>query len=179
MTQNEALTALSSPDTMCDGASVLAAAGDAAAVMPLARVYASRVEGGSKVCLLDAMGKLGAEHQVPALWASAAGLDDRYVVVQLAGWFPSDAALPVIDAALADTDGRMRFLVLRGVGLQLRSPAWAALCERWLAHPDVPVRLAAIEALAGRADSAAALKARILVEPDEKLKAKLEMLVGD
>lgn len=179
MTQEEALTALSSPETMCDGAAVLAKAGEVSALMPLARAYASRAEGSHRVCLLDAMDKLGAAAGVPASWASAATADDRYVVLQLASWFPSDAALPVLEAAVADPDARTRFLVLRAVGLQLRTPAWAALCERWLAHADAPVRLAAVEALAGRPESAAALKARIAVEPDAKIKAKLEMLVGD
>lgn len=179
MTQQEALSALSSPETMCDGASALAATGDPAAVMPLARAYAGRAEGGSKVCLLEALGKLGAEGQVPGLWGAAVGQDDRYVILQLAGLFPSDAALSVLDAALPDPDARTRFLVLRAVGLQLRTPAWVALCERWLNHADAPVRLAAVEALAGRPEATAALKARIPVESDPKIKARLEMLVGD
>lgn len=178
MTHEQALQALSSPETACDGATALAAAGDPASLLPIARAYAGRTEGG-KACLLDALDKLGAATAVPGAWAAATTKDDRILVLQLASWFPSDAALPVIDAALADPDARTRFLVLRAIELQLRTPAWAAACERWLGHEDAAVRLAAVSALSSRPESAGALRARLAVETDPKVRARLELLVGE
>lgn len=179
MDNEHALTLLGSYETWCRGADALARTGDPAMIVPLLRAYESREEGGSRVCLLDAMDALGARTVAHAMF-DGPGPDDRRMAAHLMGLFADDAHLPLLEQAAAADDDAVRREGLRAIATQVQTPAWEASMIRLLAAERLDTRTQAVQSLSKRrtGSARAALTARLDAEPDPDLRAKIAAILA-
>lgn len=171
---DDAVKLLSSPSTWCDGAARLAKLGDPDAIVALTAATHAGHEA-SHLCLVDAMTALGgADHA--AAFAAAAEPERRQAALDLVLYLGDDRHLAVVESLAADPLPSLRARALK-VGHQLkRTPAWRQTMFRLLEADDVTVRGAVVDSLAldVRGDITTTLRARLAVEPDAGVKAKIE-----
>jgi hypothetical protein len=175
---DEAVKLLGSPTTWCKGAETLAKLGDPRAIVPLMHAFKSRAEG-NKVCLYEAMDKLGGRKEARKLIIQD-DAEKRLLGVRLMELFASDEHLPSLEAAArADRDEGVRAQAIYTLGLQKQTPLWEALMIQMLESVDEKLRSAAIENLATRyTDSARkALRNRLPREASAELRTRIEAAI--
>ena len=145
MSAVDPLVLLATPGSRCAGAEALAARGERSAFSLLLRAWLEAGEG-EGVCLLRAMRALGPVEGTRDLFSGDG--ERRALAMVLAGLFPDDALLPLLDSALTDPDAEVRRHALRALPLQIRTPAWRSLLERQATASDPAVRTAAASLLA-------------------------------
>jgi len=148
---------LASPKTWCTGAARLAALHDTRALVPLMRAFESPAEAG-KLCLADAMEKLGGKTEARTLIASPDAAERR-VAIHLTILFASDDQLPALrDAVVKETDGELRTRALDALRQQHQTAKWDAVVGGLLDQPSTELRGWAIARLAGRRSDTARAK---------------------
>ena len=155
----QAIRGLASPDSWCESARSLAAAGERRALIPLLEAYESPIEGGKR-CLLEAMEQLDAGNAAHKLFES----DDprqRVYALRLMELFGSDGHLPVLVRALSDSADGVRSQARRALTNQEWTSAWEAAVINLLESTDPETLRMATELLKRRnsAASRAALQA--------------------
>jgi hypothetical protein len=154
---DDAVGLLASPKTWCTGATQLAALHDPRAIVPLMRAFESPVEA-EKLCLADAMEKLGGETEARKLIASA-DASERRVALHLMILFASDDQLPHLrNAVVKETDGELRGRALDALRQQHQTAKWDAVVGGLLDQPSAELRGWAIERLARRGSDTARAK---------------------
>ena len=154
---DDAVGLLASPKTWCTGATQLAALHDTRALVPLMRAFESPAEA-EKLCLADAMEKLGGETEARKLIASADAAERR-VAIHLMILFASDDQLPHLrDAVAKETDGALRTRALDALRQQHQTAKWDAVVGDLLGQPSAELRRWAIDRLAARGSDTARAK---------------------
>jgi hypothetical protein len=121
------------------------------------RAFESSAEA-EKLCLADAMEKLGGETEARKLIASADPAERR-VAMHLMILFASDDQLPHLrDAVRMETDGALRTHALDALRQQHQTAKWDAVVGDLLDQPSAELRRWAIDRLAARRSDAARAK---------------------
>lgn len=171
---DDAVKLLSSPTTWCDGAARLARLGDADAIVPLTAAMRAGHEA-STLCLVEAIESLGGATAAATLSHSPEP-DHRRAALDVLLYLGNDDHLPIIETLAADPLPSIRQQALKVVHQLKRTPAWRQTMFRLLSSPDVATRSAIVDSLAldVRGDITVALRARLAIETDPGVKAKLE-----
>lgn len=174
---DQAIEALSSPSTWCEGAETLAKFGDRNALVALMQAYELPVEE-NKICLLDAMDKLDPIAGAQKLSESAVP-DECRLALHLMELFPDDSHLKYIKNCLNLPDVAIKSQALNSLRLQNQTPAWEKLMIHLLDHPEEHIRRIAIESLSKRGSQRArlSLENHLHNESSETLRKELESLL--
>lgn len=97
------------------------------------------------------LGRVGRKESVPALTAALVVQDVRNVAAEALGHNPSEAALDALHAALGSAAPEFRVAVIHAIGRHKKRRSVKLLADQ-LTHPDLSVRIAAMDAIAGIAD---------------------------
>ena len=171
-----ALGLLRSTSTWCKGAELLAALGDARAIIPLLQAYEQPAES-PKVCLLRAMRNLGAARVADAL-AQESDPERRRMGLHLMELFSDDAHLAILERAVEDPNPEVKLQARRALRTQNQTEPWEATMIRLLQSSDQAVREDAISTLGShRTPTALAALARHRDrEPDPRLRSAIDLV---
>jgi HEAT repeat protein len=156
---DEEIRGLSSPDTWCEVAKALAAAGEHRAIVPLLNAYESPIEGGKR-CLLEALEELDAGGAAAGLFETN-DARQRVQALRLVELFGSDRHLSLLARALSDPADGVRAQARRALVNQEWTGPWEAAMISLLGDNDPQTQEMAVDSLRRRnsAASTAALRA--------------------
>jgi HEAT repeat protein len=171
---DDAVKLLQSPTTWCDGAARLAKLGDPDAVVPLTAALHAGHEA-STLCLVDAIEALGGAALAHTLGESPEP-DRRHAALDVILYLGTDPELPILESLAADPLPSVRQHTVKVIHQLKRTAAWRQSMFRLLSSDDTTVRAAIVDSLAldVRGDITTALRARLPLEPDPAVKAKIE-----
>jgi HEAT repeat protein len=171
LTYDQAIKALASPSTWCDGAAELASLKDSRAIVPLVKAYEQKFEGSPAMCLLDALHAVAKGIDLATLLP---GADDeaRAALFHAMALVPNDGLIPALEQGTTDPNPN--------VHRQTQTAAWIKSMGRLLESPTPLLRRQAVESL-GRLQneqSRTLLREHLARESSPELKAQIERALG-